>query len=117
MLLRHFARWSWSDEVRELLSVPPQWLKWALYEGRGALHDGSGPVTLIGDAAHAILPFLAQGAGMAIEDAAVLAFMLGKYLDGPADALRGYEGARFHRLARVQQNVAPPGPRLWDERA
>jgi 2-polyprenyl-6-methoxyphenol hydroxylase-like FAD-dependent oxidoreductase len=103
VLLRHFARWSWSDEVRELLSVPPQWLKWALYEGRGPLHDGSGPVTLIGDAAHAILPFLAQGAGMAIEDAAVLAFMLGKYLDEPADALRGYEGARFHRIARVQK--------------
>ena len=36
-------------------------------------------MTLIGDAAHPMLPFLAQGAGMAIEDAAVLADMLGKY--------------------------------------
>ncbi len=100
-LLRHFARWSWADEARELLSVPPQWLKWALYESHAPLRDGSGPVTLIGDAAHPILPFLAQGAGMAIEDAAVLALMLGKYLDDPADALRGYEGARFHRIERV----------------
>ena len=58
-------------------------------------------MTLIGDAAHPMLPFLAQGAGMAIEDAAVLADMLGKYLDDPADALRGYEGARWHRTARV----------------
>ena len=49
-----------------------------------------------------MLPFLAQGAGMAIEDGAVLAAMLGKYLDDPADALRGYEGARRRRLARVQ---------------
>ena len=60
-------------------------------------------MTLIGDAAHPMLPFLAQGAGMAIEDAAVLADMLGKYLDDPADALRAYEGARWHRTARAQQ--------------
>ena len=45
-------------------------------------------MTLIGDAAHPMLPFLAQGAAMAIEDAAVLADMLAKYLDDPADALR-----------------------------
>ena len=42
-------------------------------------------------------------AGMAIEDAAVLAYMLGRYLDDPADALRGYEGARRLRTARAQQ--------------
>ena len=50
-----------------------------------------------------MLPFLAQGAGMAIEDAAVLADMLGKYLDDPCDSLRAYEGARHHRTARAQQ--------------
>ena len=103
LLLRQFARWTWADEVREFLSVPQRWVKWALYEGRGALRDGSGPVTLIGDAAHPMLPFLAQGAGMAIEDAAVLAHMLGRYLDDPADALRGYEGARYHRIERVRK--------------
>ena len=58
---------------------------------------------MIGDAAHPMLPFLAQGAGMAIEDAAVLADMLGKYLDDPSDALRAYEGARWHRTMRAQQ--------------
>jgi len=61
------------------------------------------PVTLIGDAAHPMLPFLAQGAAMAIEDAAVLADMLAKYLDDPSDALRAYEGARWHRTMRTQQ--------------
>ncbi len=101
-LLRHFARWTWSDEVRELLSTPQQWLKWALYEGQGAFQDGKGPATLIGDAAHPMLPFLAQGAGMAIEDAAVLAAMLGKHTDNPGAALRGYESTRRHRVARVQ---------------
>ncbi len=100
-LLRQFARWTWSDDVRDLLSVPEQWLKWALYETRSPMEPCAGPVTLIGDAAHPMLPFLAQGAGMAIEDAAILAAMLGKYLDDPTDALRGYEGARRHRIARV----------------
>jgi salicylate hydroxylase len=101
-LLRHFGRWTWSDEVRDLLAAPKRWLKWALYEGRGGATAGKGPATLIGDAAHPMLPFLAQGAGMAIEDGAVLAAMLGQYLDDPADALRGFEGARRRRLARVQ---------------
>ena len=41
-------------------------------------------MTLIGDAAHPMLPFLAQGASMAIEDAVVVADMLDKYLDDPA---------------------------------
>lgn len=102
-ILRHFARWSWADAVRALLAIPEQWLKWALYDRPAPFRGGVGPVTLIGDAAHPMLPFLAQGAGMAIEDAAVVADMLGKYLDDPSDALRAYEGARWHRTARAQQ--------------
>ena len=66
-------------------------------------------MTLIGDAAHPMLPFLAQGAGLAIEDAAVLAHMLGHYLDDPADALRGYEGARWHRTALAQDRARRQG--------
>jgi salicylate hydroxylase len=102
-ILRHFARWTWADAARDLLAIPERWLKWALYERRGAFRGGDGPVTLIGDAAHPMLPFLAQGAGMAIEDAGVLAAMLGQFVDDPADALRGYEGARRHRTARAEQ--------------
>ncbi|MBI4367699.1 MAG: FAD-dependent monooxygenase, partial [Deltaproteobacteria bacterium] len=102
-ILRHFARWSWAEKARELIAIPDQWLKWALYDRKAPFRGGVGPVTLIGDAAHPMLPFLAQGAGMAIEDAAVLAHFLGKYIDDPADALRGYEGARRRRTARAQQ--------------
>ncbi|MGH6726069.1 MAG: FAD-dependent monooxygenase [Pseudolabrys sp.] len=101
-ILRHFARWSWSEVVRKLIETPEQWLKWALYDRKTPFRSGVGPVTLIGDAAHPTLPFLAQGAGMAIEDAAVLADMLGRYRDDPPDALRGYEGARRHRTTRAQ---------------
>jgi salicylate hydroxylase len=101
-ILRHFARWAWADRARALIALPERWLKWALYDRKTPFRRGIGPVTLIGDAAHPMLPFLAQGAGMAIEDAAVLADMLEKYIDDPADALRGYEGARWHRTARAQ---------------
>ncbi|MEP7029641.1 MAG: FAD-dependent monooxygenase [Pseudolabrys sp.] len=102
-ILRTFARWSWSEKARKLVAIPDQWRKWALYDRGEPFPGGVGRVTLIGDAAHPILPFLAQGAGMAIEDAAVLADMLAKYLDDPADALRAYEGARRHRTMRAQQ--------------
>ena len=102
-ILRHFARWSWAETARALISVPNRWLKWALYDRQAPFRGGAGPVTLIGDAAHPMLPFLAQGAGMAIEDAAVLAEMLANYLDDPLDALRAYEGARHHRTERAQQ--------------
>jgi salicylate hydroxylase len=101
-LLRHFAKWSWAEKARDLVAIPDVWRKWALYD-RAPFRGGVGPVTMIGDAAHPMLPFLAQGAAMAIEDAAVLAEMLGKYLDDPADALRAYEGARRLRTARAQK--------------
>jgi salicylate hydroxylase len=102
-ILRHFARWTWSDIARELIATPDRWLKWALYERSGAFRGGSGVVSLIGDAAHPMLPFLAQGAGMAIEDAAVLAHVLQDSLDDPSDALRVYEAERRARTARAQK--------------
>ncbi|MBI3706056.1 MAG: FAD-dependent monooxygenase [Rhizobiales bacterium] len=102
-ILRHFAQWSWAESARALIALPERWLKWALFDRRTPFRKGVGPVTLIGDAAHPMLPFLAQGAGMAIEDGAVLAYMLGRYIDDPADALRGYEGARWHRTRLAQQ--------------
>jgi salicylate hydroxylase len=102
-VLRHFARWVWHDKVRELIALPQQWLKWALYERRSPFSGGQGPVTLIGDAAHPMLPFLAQGAGMAIEDAAVLADRLAKHAGDPAKGLRAYEAARRARTARAQR--------------
>ena len=102
-ILRHFARWTWADAARDLIATPKRWLKWALYERKSPLQTGEGPVTLIGDAAHPMLPFLAQGAGMAIEDAAVLAYYLKDSLEDPEGALRAYEAGRQKRTARAQQ--------------
>ena len=101
-ILRRFARSTWCDTARDLIATPKRWLKWALYERSSDFNGMSGPVTLIGDAAHPMLPFLAQGAGMAIEDAAVLAYYLKDSIDNPDAALRAYEAARRVRTARAQ---------------
>ena len=99
-ILRHFARFAWCETARELIAQPQRWLKWALFE-RQPFRAGTGPVALIGDAAHPMLPFLAQGAGMAIEDAAVIADCLAQYRS-PADAFRNYETIRAPRTQRVR---------------
>jgi salicylate hydroxylase len=101
-ILRHFARFSWAEQVRALLAIPERWQKWALFDRTAPFRGGEGPVTLIGDAAHPMLPFLAQGAGMAIEDAAVLATSLQGHAEDLPQGLRAYEAARQKRTARAQ---------------
>jgi len=118
-LLGHFAGGSWCDEAWTVLALPNRWQKWALYDLPPLRRWGDGPVTMLGDAAHASLPFLAQGAAMAIEDAAVLADSLARGPD-PATAMRGYERARRARTARVQRAARSnghiyhlDGPQAW----
>ena len=102
-MLRHYARFTWCEAARALVALPERWLKWALYERRAPFSGGEGPVTLIGDAAHPMLPFLGQGGGMAIEDAVVLTDRLARGVDNPTEALREYERARLNRTSRAQQ--------------
>ncbi len=102
-ILARFSRWRWAESARALIALPERWLKWALYDLPPLRRWGDGPVTLLGDAAHPMLPFLAQGAAMAIEDAAVLADCMARSQDDPAGALRQYEAARRGRTARVQR--------------
>lgn len=118
-VLRRFARWSWADEARAIVAAPQRWQKWALFD-RGAPAGGSGAVGLLGDAAHPMLPFAAQGAAMAIEDAAVLAATLGQNADNPGKALRDYERTRRRRTAKVQKLArrqgriyGMTGPEAW----
>jgi salicylate hydroxylase len=93
-----------APQARALIAMPDRWQKWALFDrppGRPRTRD---PVTLIGDAAHPMLPFLAQGGAMAIEDAAVLASCLGRDED-VVRALRTYERTRRTRVARAQREA------------
>jgi salicylate hydroxylase len=100
-LLTHYR--GWPPRIRNLLALPDRWLKWALYDRARLRRWSQGPVTLLGDAAHPMLPFLAQGAAMAIEDAFVLAEQLARRPNRPAAALRAYERRRARRTARVQR--------------
>lgn len=106
-LLDHFGKWA--SAVKTLLEKPETWLKWALcgVDANGPWSDGK--IALLGDAAHAMLPFAAQGAAMAIEDAAVLAHLFPpSETDVPA-ALKAYETARRKRVKKVQETAAENG--------
>ena len=112
--------------LRDLIQAVPDWRLWALSirpPMRSGREQAGGRVALLGDAAHPMVPYLAQGAGMAIEDAAVLAGVLeegGLFADGPgadsADAasrvpglLRQYAQQRWQRNARVQATAIRNG--------
>lgn len=90
--------------ARALIAMPERWQKWALFDRSPRRLRPHGPVTLLGDAAHPMLPFLAQGGAMAIEDAAVLAQCLARD-QNTEEALRAYERARHRRVARAQREA------------
>jgi salicylate hydroxylase len=110
-LLRRFSPRHWAPQALSLVSAPEAWLKWALYDRRPLWSWSQGPVALLGDAAHPMLPYLAQGAAMAIEDAAVAAHFLARMPNDPAAALRAYSMARRARAWRVQRLAARNGAR------
>ncbi len=99
-LAPRFARFA--ATARALIAIPERWQKWALFDRPPGRLRQQGPVTLLGDAAHPMLPFMAQGGAMAIEDGAVLAHALERDED-IARALRTYEQARRHRVSRAQR--------------
>jgi salicylate hydroxylase len=110
-LLRHISATQWAPQAHALIRVPEAWLKWALYDRRPLLNWSHGSAALLGDAAHPMLPFLAQGAAMAIEDAAVAARCLARMPDDAAGALRTYAAIRRSRTRKVQRLAARNGER------
>jgi salicylate hydroxylase len=106
--LRQQARES-CGELQALLDAVPGWRMWPVHDRppvRGAHELARGRAALVGDAAHPMRPYLAQGAGMAIEDAfglqRVLSTCDGRVLDVPT-VLRRYALDRWQRCARVQR--------------
>jgi salicylate hydroxylase len=108
----------WDDRLTSLVKAADRPGRWALLIRRPLPRWTWGRVTLLGDAAHPMLPFLGQGAAQAFEDAAVLADCLASGRADPAPALRRYEAGRIERASRVQEgshartdfNHLPDGP-------
>jgi salicylate hydroxylase len=103
-----FDTHNWSPAARMIVGAADNWRKWALFTVDGA-PQAEGPVALIGDAGHAMLPFAAQGAAMAIEDAAVLAEALSRQPGNATEAFRQYAASRQARVAKVQRVTRQSG--------
>jgi salicylate hydroxylase len=108
-----FASTRWPSNARMMIGAVDGWRKWALFTVPDGGEWTKDAIALLGDAAHAMLPFAAQGAGMAIEDAAVLAKCLGEAAGetgaGIPQALKRYAKLRRARVARVQRAAVRNG--------
>jgi salicylate hydroxylase len=97
-LARDYA--GWHESIQRIVHAIDKPIKWALFRNELLERWSVGRVTLLGDACHATLPSLGQGANMAIEDAGVLGRALGAH-DDVETALAVYERKRLARTARI----------------
>ncbi len=99
----------WNHQLTRIFEVTEHCYKWALYDREPLREWSRGRVTLLGDSAHAMLPYLAQGAAQSIEDACVLAAVLADAPEEPEAALKRYEGLRLPRTSRIQLGARERG--------
>jgi salicylate hydroxylase len=92
----------WHPQVRGILSAVDETYIWALFDRAPLPRWSAGRVTLLGDACHPMLPFMAQGAAQALEDGATLTACLTRAGPAVQDALRLYETLRIPRASRLQ---------------
>jgi salicylate hydroxylase len=88
---------AWNPALTRVFPAGTRWYKWALYDRDPPERWSKGRATLLGDSAHAMLPYLGQGAAMAIEDGCVLAGLIGRAGDDLNGALLAYERMRLPR--------------------
>ena len=91
----------WHESLLRTFSASKVWYKWALYDRDPIPHWTRGRATVLGDAAHPMLPYLGQGACQSIEDGCVLAAALVAAPEDPAGALALYERSRRPRASQV----------------
>jgi salicylate hydroxylase len=102
----------WDPRIGMLLQRVETTLRWGLYDRDPLPVWTSGRLTLLGDAAHPMLPHLGQGANQAIEDGIALATILGEAgRDAVPAALQAYESLRRERVAQVQRGARENGLR------
>lgn len=106
----------WHEDILALVDQLETPLRWAMMVRDPLLNWTNNRVTLLGDAAHPTLPFLAQGAGMAIEDGCVIARALEQYSDDPAYALHVYQATRIDRTTRIVNGSAANMHRFHNRR-
>jgi salicylate hydroxylase len=106
-IVRRFA--GWTAPVRALVAAAPAWGQWPLVDRPALPRWSKGAVTLVGDAAHPMLPFLAQGAAQALEDAVALADAVAASRDDLPAAFAAYDEARRPRATRVQRESRRQG--------
>lgn len=99
ILMPNFERWD--PKIAEIVAAGKEWRKWSLYDLPPLRRACRGTALAIGDAAHPIPPFLAQGGALAIEDAAVLARLLSRH-DDMIDTFIEFENERIARTARMR---------------
>jgi salicylate hydroxylase len=99
----------WHPTLAQLFARTERCYKWALHDREPLPRWSVGRATLLGDAAHPMLPYLAQGAAQAIEDGYVLADMLDRARDDAPAALAAYQAARLPRTARIQLHARERG--------
>lgn len=106
----------WHADVRTMIRAIPQPYKWALFGREPMTRWSRGRATLLGDACHPMLPFLAQGAAMSIEDGLVLARCLQAHAPDHAAAFAAYESARIEHTSRAVTGSAENMRRYHDSR-
>ena len=102
----------WHEDIQALIRNIQVPYKWALIFREPIPKWSVNRMTLLGDAAHSTLPFLAQGANMAIEDGMIIARALERYGDDHSKALLSYEAARISRTTKVVQLSAEQASRV-----
>jgi len=103
----------WEPRIGTLLSQVQNTFRWALYDREPLPVWTKGRLTLLGDAAHPMLPHLGQGANQSIEDGMALATILAKAdRSKVTPALHAYERLRRERVAAVQRGARENGLRL-----
>jgi len=109
-LRREFA--GWDPRIQQVLGEVRQTFRWALYDREPLPGWTKGRLSLLGDAAHPMLPHLGQGANQSIEDGMALAIILGSADRATApQALLAYERLRRERVAEVQRGARASGLR------